>query len=86
MQLTTQMLAEIESIQTRVECIEDEIQPVLYEAVRDSYNCEASLGNEPGIKTRDRKSRASIAELNPYKVRLENILCETDIKEQAHSH
>lgn len=30
--------------------------------------------------------QAIIAELNPYKVRLENILCETDIKEQAHEH
>ena len=29
--------------------------------------------------------RATIVELKPYKVRLENILCETDIKEQAHS-
>ena len=26
------------------------------------------------------------AELNPYKVRLENILCETDMKEQVQSH
>ena len=29
-------------------------------------------------------ARATIVELSPYKVRLENILCETDIKEQGH--
>ena len=34
----------------------------------------------------EEKCQAIIAELNPYKVRLENILCETDIKEQAHEH
>ena len=33
----------------------------------------------------DRRFHAFMAELNPYKVRLENILCETDVKEQAHS-
>ena len=85
MQLTTQMLAEIESIETRVDHIDREIvQPMLYEFIR-----YGSLGKKSGIKTRDflaRKSRAIIAELNPYKVRLENILCETDKKEQGHSH
>ena len=74
------MLAEAESIETRVNRIDREIvQPMLYELVRDG-----SLGDKSGIKTRDRKSRAIIAELNPYKVRLENFLCETDIKGQAH--
>ena len=76
MQLTDQMLAEIGTIQTRVNHIAMEIvKPMLI---------EVALGNE-GIETRDRKSRAMIAELNLYKVRLENILCETDVKEQAHS-
>ena len=77
MQLTNQMLAEIESIETRLHRIAIEIvKPML---------TEEALG-ELGIETRVRKSRAIIAELNPYKVRLENILCETDRKEQAHSH
>ena len=79
MELTTQMLAEAESIETRVDRIRKIVQPMLYELVRDG-----SLGDKSGIKTRDRKSRAIIAELNPYKVRLENFLCETDIKGQAH--
>ena len=78
MQLTTQMLAEVGSIQTRVCYIFDEIIiPMLF---------EASLGNELEIETRDQKIRAIIAELNPCKIRLENILCATDQKEQAHSH
>ena len=77
MQLTNQMLAETESIETRVHRIAIEIlKPMLF---------EEALG-ELGIETRNRKIRAIIAELNPYKVRLENLLCETDIKEQAHSH
>ena len=29
-------------------------------------------------------ARATIAELTPFKVRLENLLCETDCKEQAY--
>ena len=31
------------------------------------------------------KCSGFISEMTPYKVRLENILCETDIKEQVHS-
>ena len=31
-------------------------------------------------------ARATIAEMSPFKVRLENILCETDCKEQAYSY
>ena len=70
------MQAEINSIQTRVYRIDKEIiNPMLFEA-----------GYGLGIETRDREIRAIIAELNPYKFRLENILCETDLKEQAHSH
>ena len=80
MQLTTQMLAEIGSIQTRVYSIANEIIKPMSSAM---------IFEEPNkveFEIRDRKSRAIIAELNPYKVRLENILCETDRKERAHSH
>ena len=77
MRLTNQMQAEINSIQTRVYGIGNEvIKPMLI---------GVALGNE-GIETRDRKIPAIIAELNAYKLRLENLLCETDLKEQAHSH
>ena len=38
-----------------------------------------------GISSEDKDIfRSIMEELNPYKVRLENILCETDIKEQGH--
>ena len=74
------MLAEMESIQTRVRKNYAEIMiPMIHESAMTSLD-------NAGLETRDRKSRAIIAELNPYKVRLENMLCETDIKEQAHSH
>ena len=76
------MLAEIESISTRVDCIKNEIiKPMLCDKMMLT-----SHDDEPVIETRDQKSRAIIAELNSYKVRFENILCETDIKEQAHSN
>ena len=79
MQLTTQMLVEMKSIQTRVCRIQEILFPMITESVMTSPDNE-------GIETRHRKIRASIAELNPYKVRFENMLCETDVKEQAHSH
>ena len=73
MQLTTQMLAEVEAINTQASHIADEI---------------VNLGRNRtklGIETLGRRSCTFIAELNPYKVRLENILCETDVKEHVHS-
>ena len=78
MQLTNQMLAEIDEIRTRTCYIAHEIiEPMLF---------ECSLGNELGIENIYQKIGAIIVELDTYKVRLENILCETDIKEQAHSY
>ena len=71
MRLTTQMQVEIGNIRTRVDFM------VLH--VWDPLT-KAQVRDENAI------ALAAIAELNPYKVRLENILCETDIKEQAHSH
>ena len=90
MQLTTQMLVEIGTIKTRVYDIADAIiKPMVFESSKLELNQPGSQGVETTslwLETRDRQIRAIIAELSPYKVRLENILCETDIKEQAHSH
>ena len=75
MKLTTQMRAEIETIRKRVLQIDASIYKSFMEPVTEiaAINIKQYF---PGI----------IEELNPYKVRLENILCLTDIKEQAHSH
>ena len=67
MQLTTQMIAEINEIHTRLCHVFDKFV-------------------KPSIEIFNRNLHVIIAELSPCKVRLENILCETDIKEQAHSH
>ena len=77
MQLTTQMQAEVETIGTRVKLINDQIwMPLRTELTKHStFSTEdADIGQE------------IVAELNPYKVRLENILCETDIKEHVRSN
>ena len=77
MQLTNQMLAEIEQIKTRVVLVVEKFfMPMQLEGSQP----------EPSIEIINRNRRVIIAELNPCKVRLENILCETDLKEQAHSH
>ena len=75
MKLTNEMRAEVETIQTRFNQINDEfVVPVQREIMRvGSVFVETiEIGN------------AIIGELNIYKVRLENILCDTDIKEQDH--
>ena len=84
MQLTDQMLAEIGAIKTRSFHIADEIMnpmlnPMVFESC--SRGRELEIEKELVMEARGRKFRAFIAELNPYKVRLENILCETDVKE-----
>ena len=77
MQLTNQMLAEIEHIQARVRHVYEKfVKPMEFEILQP----------EPSTEIISRNRRIIIAELNPCKVRLENILCETDRKEQAHSH
>ena len=74
MQLTTQMQAEVETIGTRVKIIMEQIWiPLRTELMKHStlFPEDEDIGHE------------IIAELNPYKVRLENILCETDKKEHV---
>jgi len=83
MQLTTQMIAEAQTIETRVRKLIDEVwHPMEKEMSRAIATPEQATeawakANETAVTV--------IAELNPYKIRLENILCETDIKEQARS-
>ena len=74
MRLTTQMRAEIEIIRTRVGFIIAQV----------SLSFEKEMMRRGECLTKDKDTAHSIiVELNAYKVRLENILCETDIKEQA---
>ena len=76
MRLTTQMQAEIESIRTRFDLIDAQAWVPLTE----------SMKRRRGFLAKDKETaHATIAELNHYKIRLENMLCETDIKEQARS-
>ena len=76
MHLTTQMQAEIGTIRTRVGYIVDQVWHPL----------EKEMMRRGGCNAEDKStSHSIIAELDAYKVRLENILCETDIKEQARS-
>ena len=83
MQLTTQMIAEAQTIETRVRNLIEEVwHPMEKELSRAIATPEQA--SESWAKAED-TAVAIIAELNPYKIRLENILCETDIKEQARS-
>ena len=76
MRLTTQMHAEIEGIRTRFDLSSHQVWRPLSEGLK----------RRGGFSAIDEDTAyATIAELNPYKIRLENILCETDIKEQARS-
>ena len=75
MQLTTQMHDEILTFQNRVDQILQSVGPM-------SSRIEIT---GKWIPSRNVGSiRAFIAELDHFKVRHENILCETDLKEQAH--
>ena len=77
MRLSAQMKAELESIRTRLNLGYNQVWiPLTEELTRRGYLKTA--------KDRD-TAHATIAELIPYKIRLENMLCETDIKEQARS-
>ena len=75
MQLTTQMQAEIESIRNRVYHLN---QLIVNQSMESIMTAIAVINIQ-------QKNPANITELNSYKVRLENLLCETDIKEQVHS-
>ena len=73
MKLTTKTRAEIETIETRFHIIREEHVVPITKKVQ-------ILG---GISFEDQKLiDASSEELNVYKVRLENILCQTDQKEK----
>ena len=75
MQLTTQMHNEILTFANRVDQILQAVGPM-------SSRIEIT---GKWIPSRNEGSiRAFIAELDHFKVRHENILCETDLKEQAH--
>ena len=73
MRLTTQMQAELETIQGRIECIKNE---VILSVIED-------FERFGGVSFQtDTKNEIFYEELNTYKVKMENILCETDDKEQ----
>ena len=74
MKLTAQLHAEVEAIMTRYDQMNLEFQTKRMEVLR-----------KRGISSEDKDIfRSIMEELNPYKVRLENILCETDVKGQGH--
>ena len=76
MHLTTQMQAEFETIRKRLDVISKQIWIPLEMKLMRRYRItpeDINIG------------QVVLAEVKPYKIRLENILCETDCKEQAHS-
>ena len=73
MQITAEMDDEILTFRSRVDQILTAVMPMSMEIAGK------------WIPSRNVESiRGFIAELDHFKVRLENIICETDIKEQAH--
>ena len=75
--LTAQLRAEMKAIDVRFGQMEMEVLTNLNEVAR----------NQGRIYDENKEfCRLLMKEVNSYKVRLENILCETDIKEQAHSY
>ena len=91
MRLTTQMQVEVQTIDTRVYHITEQVL-IPMEAEQMKLGASMPKTRDLFVKTQKHWSKhrniahATITELNPYKVRLENILCETDVKEQAHSN
>ena len=74
MKFTAQLHAEVKAIKTRCNQISMEFQTNRMEVLRKRE-----------ISSEDKDIfRWIMKELNPFKVRLENILCETDIKGQGH--
>ena len=78
MRLSTQMLAEVQEIVTQVEHIREKI---LLNGGNEIIGVN-ELWNGSLEEIRDE----IIQKLRTYKVRLENLLCETDHKEQVHLH
>ena len=77
MRLTTQMQAEFETIHGRIECIKKEVLT----SVIEDFERFGGVSFQTGTK-----NEIFYEELNTYKVRMENILCETDDKEQDQLH
>ena len=75
MQLTTQMIDEIVTFENRVDQILQAVGPI---------STRQEIAGKWIPSRNVRSIRDFIAELDHFKVRLENILCETDLKEQAH--
>ena len=71
MRLDTLMKAEIKTINVQVGHIIQKVDPFIGGTKYISFETKELFD-------------ASIRELTTYKVRLENLLCETDKKEQAH--
>ena len=76
MKLTTQMRVEIDTTHARISQLAQEFWTTIRRATE-------SLGRI-SFETRGNMT-AIIEELKTHKVRIENILCETDVKEQGHS-
>ena len=75
MQLSAQLRAEMEAIQARFDQLSMEYNTNKKEILRKRFL----------LSSEDKEIfRSIMKELNPFKVRLENILCETDIKGQGH--
>ena len=77
MKLTAQLRAEVNAIHARFEDLDNEVRTNAT-VMLTTFRITSELVNDDAIR------RLIIGELNPYKIRLENILCETDIKEQGH--
>ena len=82
MWLTTQMHAELDDIIERINEISQKCALKIKCTTHDTMTC--------GLLSTDRESSKknidlAITEMNSIKVRLENILCETDEKEQVFS-
>ena len=77
MRLTTQMRVEIDTTHTRVSQLAQEFWMTIRRATERLGRISSETGGNMA---------AIIEELKTHKVRIENILCETDVKEQGHSN
>ena len=74
MKLTTQMRVEIDTTHTRVSQLAQEFWTTIRRATESLGRISSKTGEDMA---------AIIEELKTHKVRIENILCETDIQEQG---
>ena len=82
MRLSTQMIAELKEIVTQVEHLR---QKIVLNAGNEIIGV-TELRNGSLEEICDHSKTEIIQKLRTYKVRLENLLCETDHKEQVHLH